>query len=241
MTVECVAAWWCGSGTGECTRLQRRRPRPGAGGGPGRGDAVVGGRRYGHYRCDALILATPMGSTAYNYAAGGPVVSPGVDGILVTPSAPTQRHRAQTSCSGRGSRCGWSSPAAEPAVELDGVLTGRLRSRRRSRSTAAPTPGGWSASRARRAGRAQPGQAVPARPAVPARSCSSCCRPSSATSSLRTTPPTPVWLQRLASTGWSGRAAASRMASRTRSRIDRAQPQGCLPSTRQRPPGGRVR
>ena len=48
----------------------------------------MGGRRYGHYRCDAVILATPMGSTAYNYAAGGPVVSPGVEGILVTPSAP---------------------------------------------------------------------------------------------------------------------------------------------------------
>ena len=29
-----------------------------------------------------------MGSTAYNYAAGGPVVSPGVEGILVTPAAP---------------------------------------------------------------------------------------------------------------------------------------------------------
>src|SRR3712207_3447261 len=48
----------------------------------------VAGRRYGHFRCDSLILATPMGSTAYSYAAGGPVVSPGTDGILVTPSAP---------------------------------------------------------------------------------------------------------------------------------------------------------
>ena len=59
-------------------RVQRRRPRARAGGGAGRGDLSVAGRRYGRYRCDALILATPMGSTAYNYAAGGPVVSPGV-------------------------------------------------------------------------------------------------------------------------------------------------------------------
>ena len=41
---------------------------------------AVAGQPYGHFKCDALILATPMGSTAYNYAAGGPVVSPGAAG-----------------------------------------------------------------------------------------------------------------------------------------------------------------
>src|SRR3954467_11188368 len=60
--------------------------------GPGEGlvDATlsVSGRRYGHYRSDALIVATPMGSTAYSYAAGGPVMSPGVEGVLVPPSPP---------------------------------------------------------------------------------------------------------------------------------------------------------
>src|SRR3954453_1777247 len=49
---------------------------------------AVAGQPYGHYTCDALILATPMGSTAYSYAAGGPVVSPAAAGVLVTPSAP---------------------------------------------------------------------------------------------------------------------------------------------------------
>ena len=69
--------------------VQRRRPGAGAGGGAWcEATLSVGGRRYGHFRCDAVILATPMGSTAYSYAAGGPVVSPGVEGILVTPSAP---------------------------------------------------------------------------------------------------------------------------------------------------------
>ena len=38
----------------------------------------VAGQRYGHHRCDALTVASPMGSTACSCAAGGPVVSPSV-------------------------------------------------------------------------------------------------------------------------------------------------------------------
>ncbi|WP_345713968.1 NAD(+)/NADH kinase [Kineococcus glutinatus] len=59
---------------------------------PGLGSAsaslAVDGHRMGYYRCDALVLSTPTGSTAYNYAAGGPVVSPAADSFLVTPVAP---------------------------------------------------------------------------------------------------------------------------------------------------------
>ena len=34
---------------------------------------TVMGRASGRYRCDALVVATPLGSTAYSYAAGGPL------------------------------------------------------------------------------------------------------------------------------------------------------------------------
>jgi NAD+ kinase len=51
-------------------------------------DLTVNDVHYGYYRGDAVIVATPTGSTAYNYAAGGPVLSPSSQAIVITPVAP---------------------------------------------------------------------------------------------------------------------------------------------------------
>ncbi|WP_037494264.1 NAD(+)/NADH kinase [Solirubrobacter soli] len=59
---------------------------------PGHGPAAlaveVEDEVFARYTADALVIATPTGSTAYSFAAGGPIVSPRHRGLLVTPVAP---------------------------------------------------------------------------------------------------------------------------------------------------------
>lgn len=59
---------------------------------PGHGPAAlaveVEGEVFARYTADSLVIATPTGSTAYSFAAGGPIVSPRHRGLLVTPVAP---------------------------------------------------------------------------------------------------------------------------------------------------------
>ena len=46
------------------------------------------GAELATYGGDGLIVATPIGSTAYGLAAGGPVVAPGIDAFVLVPLAP---------------------------------------------------------------------------------------------------------------------------------------------------------
>ena len=59
---------------------------------PGQQTARVAVRASGHpfvsYAADAIVVATPAGSTAYSFSAGGPIVSPAVEALLVTPASP---------------------------------------------------------------------------------------------------------------------------------------------------------
>jgi len=45
----------------------------------------VDGRPLSRWGCDGVVCATPTGSTAYNFSAGGPIVWPGVNALLMVP------------------------------------------------------------------------------------------------------------------------------------------------------------
>jgi NAD+ kinase len=48
---------------------------------------AVDGRPMLRFGCDGLLCSTPTGSTAYAFSAGGPIIWPNVDALLVVPNA----------------------------------------------------------------------------------------------------------------------------------------------------------
>jgi NAD+ kinase len=91
-------------------------------------ELTVEGHSFVRYAADAVIIATPTGSTAYSFSAGGPIVSPRAEGLLVTPVAPHSAFNRALFLSG-GERLALTilATSAELAVEADGRVVGHVR------------------------------------------------------------------------------------------------------------------
>ncbi|GAA2250600.1 MULTISPECIES: NAD(+)/NADH kinase [Kitasatospora] len=85
----------------------------------------VDGRPFVRYVADAVIAATPTGSTAYSFSAGGPLVSPNTEGMLVVPVAPHSAfNRALFLSAGENLTLEILPTSGELSVEADGELVG---------------------------------------------------------------------------------------------------------------------
>ena len=79
----------------------------------------VAGSKMAEYRADGLIIATPMGSTAYNLAAGGPIVDAGTQTLVITPICPhSLTHRPVVIAAESSVRVRFCGPAGEGAATL---------------------------------------------------------------------------------------------------------------------------
>jgi NAD+ kinase len=110
---------------------------------PGDGMAALAVSVEGHpfvrYSADADIVATSTGSTAYSFSAGGPIVSPTVEGFLVIPAAAHSAfNRAIMLSANEGVTLDLLPVSGELAVEVDGGVAAHLSSGDRLAVTALP-------------------------------------------------------------------------------------------------------
>lgn len=87
---------------------------------------TVNGEPFHTYRADALVIATPTGSTAYSLSAGGPVVDPDLEAMVVTPVAPHALFGQPVVFAG-STVLGCSAGSSRPiGIDVDGMPVGRV-------------------------------------------------------------------------------------------------------------------
>lgn len=90
-------------------------------------EVKVEGQPFVRYAADAIVIATPTGSTAYSFSAGGPIVSPRAEGLLVIPVAPhSSFNRAVFLSAGEPVGLDLLPTSGRLAIEVDGLLAGTV-------------------------------------------------------------------------------------------------------------------
>jgi NAD+ kinase len=84
----------------------------------------IDGISAGSVLCDGIIVSTPTGSTGYSISAGGPVIAPGLDSIIVTPICPHTLSVRPIIASGEAKMR--FSMKSEGHVSLDGIYSAKI-------------------------------------------------------------------------------------------------------------------
>ncbi|HAN97107.1 MAG TPA: NAD(+) kinase [Planctomycetaceae bacterium] len=97
-------------------------------------DLYVDGELATSYSCDGLILSTPVGSTAHNLSAGGPIVRKNLQAFVVSPISPhTLTVRPLVDTAERVFEVVVRTPNESTSAVLDGQVLCRLTERHRVR------------------------------------------------------------------------------------------------------------
>lgn len=79
------------------------------------------------YRCDGLIVATPVGSTAHNLSAGGPILRRHLEAMVITPISPhTLTYRPLVESPDTRLELSVTEPNESTSIVVDGRILGRL-------------------------------------------------------------------------------------------------------------------
>lgn len=83
----------------------------------------IDGSFHSEYRGDGILVATPTGSTAYSLSAGGPVIDPDLDVILITPLLPYLLSKKPLVLAGDKQVNLFSYQDSRPLVSIDGQFS----------------------------------------------------------------------------------------------------------------------
>jgi NAD+ kinase len=90
-------------------------------------DLFVDGQLATTYSCDGLIISTPVGSTAYNLSAGGPILRKSLDAFVISPLSPhTLTVRPVVDSADRIMEMQIHGGTADTAVTVDGQVLANI-------------------------------------------------------------------------------------------------------------------
>jgi NAD+ kinase len=89
-------------------------------------EVSLGGRELFTVRADGLIVATPTGSTAHSFSAGGPVVDGSLNAFVMSFIAPLQPVKSLVVPSNRNMRVRLDKPGQDANLSIDGMLERRV-------------------------------------------------------------------------------------------------------------------